>query len=177
VAIAFLSLFISSAQAQAPLSVTPKTVKAGTTPALTLASNGFFDFSRVTLAQLSISPRDGISGIRVSNATPQSVILSFDLASNATGGTRFLSIDANDVTVTVKFAVEPVAQACNPRSCRSPNRCVNGVCTAPACTPTNCRRPSRCVDDVCVTPPPPRVCVPACTGPTRCINGECKILD
>src|SRR5262245_18906807 len=96
----------SAALAQAPLTVDPKTVKAGTTPALTLTTNGFFDLSQVSVSQIAINPRDGISGLRVSNASPRSAILSFDLAAQAPSGQRTLSIEANDVTVLIRFVVE-----------------------------------------------------------------------
>jgi hypothetical protein len=165
---------IASAQ-QAPLAMTPKTVNAGTTPALTLTTNGFFDLSQVTPSQISVTPSSGISGLRVSNASPQSMILSFDLSSAATVGQRVLSIEANEVTVSIKFMVERAL--CNPSNCRAPSTCVNGVCTPPpppACSPSNCRPPRRCEDGVCVRPV---VCIPRCRAPTPfCDNGVCRRL-
>src|SRR6266545_4173754 len=91
-AIGLLCLLVSAAQAQAPLSVTPKTVKTGTSPALTVSSTGFFDLSQVSASQISIAPGQGVSGLRVSNPTAQSLILSFDLASGASTGQRSLNI-------------------------------------------------------------------------------------
>jgi len=177
IAVALLT-FVSLAHAQAPLVVTPKTVRAGTTPALTITSNGFFDLSRIAVGQIAIAPNSGVSGMRVSNASPGSVILSFDLATTATSGPRTLSLEANDVTVLLKFAVEAAPQVCSARNCRAPSTCVNGVCTAPpppVCSPANCRLPRRCEDGVCVRPTLPPACVPRCRAPTpHCVDGVCQ---
>jgi hypothetical protein len=152
---------------------------AGTTPALTLTTIGFFDLSQVTPSQIAINPREGVSGLRVSNASPRSMILSFDLSAQATAGQRTLSIEANDVTVLIKFMVERAPPpVCSPRNCRAPNTCVNGVCTPPpppVCSPANCRPPRRCEDGVCVRPPPPPVCSPRCRPPRICEDGRCVI--
>jgi hypothetical protein len=107
-AIAVLALFMATAQAQAPISVSPSNVQAGTTPTLTISSNGFFDLSQVAASQIDINPRDGVTNLRVSNATARSLTLSFDLASAAAGGDRMLSINALDVTVSMKLAVAAV---------------------------------------------------------------------
>jgi hypothetical protein len=177
-AIAILCLFASAAQAQAPISVTPKTVKTGTSPALTVASNGFLDLSQIAASQFSVTPGDGVSGLRVSNPSAQSLILSFDLASGASTGQRSLTISLGDMTVSLKLTVERgLPPACSPRNCRAPRTCVDGVCTAPpppACSPANCRPPRFCNDEgVCMRRP---VCNPACRPPRVCNDsGRCEL--
>ena len=174
-AIAFLCFVAAGAHAQAPISINPKTVKTGTSPALTIGSNGFLDLSRVGTSQMGVSPGDGVSGLRVSNPSPQSLVLSFDLASTASIGQRSLNISLDDVTVSLKFTVERgPPPACSPRNCRAPSTCVSGVCTPPACSPSNCRPPRQCEDGVCVRAPPSRTCHPACRQPTPfCEDGQC----
>jgi hypothetical protein len=173
-ALVFMSILLPAAQAQAPLSVAPKTVKTGTSPALTVSSTGFFDLSQISTSQVAITPGDGISGLRISNPSAQSLILSFDLASTASVGQRTLSISVDDVTVSLKLAVERgPPPPCSPQNCRAPSTCVSGVCTAPPrreCGPSNCRPPRQCNDEgACVRPP---VCNPACRPPKECQPGN-----
>jgi hypothetical protein len=149
VATAFLALLVSAAQAQ-PL--TPKTVKAGTSPTLTVNSSGFFDLSQVSASQISVNPGTGVSNIRIGNATPQSATVTFDIASAATPGQRMLVIATSDVTVSMRLQVEP------------------GVVPVAACNPSNCRPPRACNDDgICARLP---VCNPGCRPPKECVAGN-----
>jgi hypothetical protein len=168
IATAFLTLLMSLAQAQP---VTPKNVKAGTSPALTVNSSGFFDLSQVPASQISVSPSTGVSNIRVSNATPQKATVTFDLTSTAPAGQRMLVINAADVTVSIKIVVEAGAvPVCNARNCLSPRVCEDNSCVLPACGPSNCRPPKACNDDgFCRTPP---VCNPRCKPPRECVSGN-----
>ena len=75
IATALLTFSISLAQAQP---ITPKSVKAGTSPALTVNSSGFFDLAKVSASQVSVNPGTGVSNIRMSNATPQSATVTTD---------------------------------------------------------------------------------------------------
>jgi hypothetical protein len=171
VATAFLTLLISLAQAE-PL--TPKTVKAGTSPTLTVNSSGFFELSRLTASQVSVSPATGVSNIRIGNPTAQSATVTFDLASTAPAGQRMLVINAGDVTVSIKFIVEPgVTPVCTARNCLPPRVCDGNACVLPACGPANCRPPRFCDDGICIRPP---ICNPRCTPPKRCEAGNiCRI--
>ena len=144
VAAAILTLLVSQVQAQ-PL--TPTTVTTGTSPALTINSSGFFDLSQLSASQVRVSPGTDVSNIRVSNATPQSAIVTFDLASTAKAGQRMLVINGDSVTVSLKFSVEA---------------------GAPVCSPSNCRPPKICDGDTCVRPPPRLVCTPRCRPPKEC---------
>jgi hypothetical protein len=168
IATAFLTFSISLAQAQP---ITPKSVKAGTSPVLTVNSSGFFDLSQVPASQISVSPATGVSNIRVSNATPQSANVTFDLASTAPVGQRMLVINAADVMVSIKLLVEAGAvPVCSPRNCLAPRVCEGNACVLPACGPSNCRPPKACNDDgFCTTPP---VCNPRCKPPKECKPGN-----
>ncbi|MEA2896114.1 MAG: hypothetical protein QOJ84_1729 [Bradyrhizobium sp.] len=171
IATALLTFSISLAQAQP---ITPKSVKAGTSPALTVNSSGFFDLSQVPASQISINPGTGVSNIRVSNATPQSATVTFDLASTAPAGQRMLVINAGDVTVSLKFVVEPgVTPVCTSKNCLPPRECDGNACVLAACGPANCRPPRFCDENgVCMREP---ICNPRCIPPKRCEAGNCRI--
>jgi hypothetical protein len=174
VAIAFLTLLASLAQAQ-PL--TPNTIKAGTSPTLTINSSGFFDLSQVTAAQISFNPAIGISNIQISNATPQTATLTLDVASSAAPGQRLLVIDAGDVIVSIKLLVTPgAAPVCSPINCRPPRVCDGNACVMPECSPANCHAPRFCNDDgFCALPP---VCNPRCRPPQICMPGNrCEVAQ
>lgn len=172
VAAALLTLVISPAQADPPISVTPKSVMAGKPAVLTIKSNGFLDLSQVPPVQISINPGTGVSNIRFSNATPQSVTLSFDLASTATAGERALVITADDVTISTRLVVESAPPAaCSPSNCHPPRKCEDGSCVRPTCSRENCRPPRFCNDfGVCVRA---EVCSPPCGLGRECKNQRC----
>jgi hypothetical protein len=148
---ALLVLLMSmTAAQQPPIGVSPRDVKPGTSPTLTISSSGFLDLSQVSASQVGIEPSDGVSNLRVGNASPQSLSLSFDLAASAAPGARALSISVNDVTVSVRVLVD------DPQVCR------------PACSPP---RPV-CDDGICVRLP--HACMPRCVSPKVCDDGVCK---
>jgi hypothetical protein len=152
----FLLVSASVAQAQAPISVAPKNVRVGTSPTVTISTNGFFDLSAVTASQLDISPRTGVSNIRVSNPSARSLTVSFDLARSAAIGPRLLIVTAHDVSVSMGLVVE--------REPRDPS----------LCTPANCRPPRQCQDGFCVRP---IACVPRCRPPRVCEFGRCVLAQ
>lgn len=172
-ATAVLSLFISMAQAQAPLSISPNTVKPGATPvvtAVTVSSTGFFDLSQIRASQIGIIPRDGISNIQVSNAAPRQMTLSFTLAGNAPAGDRSLMFTVNEVTVSLKLRVVRDLPVCSPGNCAPPKTCEGGICIAPRCDETTCRSPRACHAGVCRTE---RTCTPRCRNDQICNDGLC----
>ncbi|HYW62394.1 MAG TPA: hypothetical protein VE865_04245 [Bradyrhizobium sp.] len=130
--------------------ITPTTVTAGTSPTLTINSSGFFDLSKVTSSQISISPPSGVSKLQVSNATPTSAAVTFDLSSSASAGSRMLVINAGDVIASLKFTVASDRNKCTPANCRRPKVCEDNQCIVPhRCVPA-CRPPKVCVrDNVC----------------------------
>jgi hypothetical protein len=146
IATAIISLSASMAQAQAPLSVSPGTVEAGGSPTLTVSSSGFFNLSKVNASQIAITPDKDISNIQVSKATPRRLTLSFD-AGNFSTGDHTLTINANDVAVSVKFSIaaKPDRNACTP-ACRLPTPdCVGGRCLRPVRCEPKCPSDKRCV--------------------------------
>ena len=167
VATAFLALLVSLAQAQ-PL--TPSTVTAGTSAALTVNSSGFFDLSQVPASQISVSPGTGIANIQISNTTPLSATVTFDIASTAAPGQRMLVVNAGDVVVSIKLLLAAgSAPVCNSSNCRLPRVCDGDACVL-ECSPANCHAPRSCNDDgFCALP---LVCNPRCVSPRQCVPGN-----
>jgi hypothetical protein len=164
---------MSIAQAQAPLSVSPNTVKPGATPVvttLTVSSTGFFDLSQVRASQIGINPRDGISNIQVGNAAPRQMTLSFTLAGNAAAGDRSLSFTVDEVTISLKLKVVRDQPVCSPRNCAPPKTCEGGVCVAPKCDESTCSKPRTCHGFICRLG---RVCTPRCRNDQFCDDGRC----
>jgi hypothetical protein len=149
-------LLFASALAQAD-PVTPTTVKAGTSPTLTINSSGFFDLSKVTSSQISISPSSGVSKLQISNNTPTSATVTFNLSSSASAGARMLVINTGDVNISLKFTVESDHNKCSLDNCRPPKACQDdGKCgLPPRCSP-HCVSPQVCVKkggvNVCESP-------------------------
>jgi hypothetical protein len=115
----------------------------------------------VSNSDVAINPSAGISKLQVSNATPQSLTVTFDVAAGAPSGERMLSVSAFDVVVSAKLSVTPrrEAGACDP-ACRPPRSfCNEGVC----------EKPVRCVPRC----GPPKVCVSVNPNSSQ---GRCEIL-
>src|SRR4051812_27801242 len=68
VAAALLSVLVSAAHAQSPLSLNPTAFPAGAPAVMTITSNGFLDLSRVTASRISVSPSSGISNLQITSA-------------------------------------------------------------------------------------------------------------
>jgi hypothetical protein len=153
---AFAFLLFASAALADP--VTPTTVTAGTSPTLTINSSGFFDLSKVTSKQISISPASGVSNLQLSNATPASATVTFTLSSSAPAGARMLVINTGDVNVSLKFTVQANSNKCTPSNCRLPRFCdENDKCVQPLVCNPRCHSPQVCVKksgggNVCETP-------------------------
>jgi hypothetical protein len=98
--------FPLTAAPQTPaISVSPSRVLTASTASLSVTSSGCFDLSRVTPAQVSISPIAGISSIVVSGATAGSLQLAFSVASDAALGSRTLVIANGSGSVATAFDV------------------------------------------------------------------------
>jgi hypothetical protein len=155
VLVATALLLFASALAQAD-PVTPTTVTAGTSPTLTINSSGFFDLSKVTSSQISISPSSGVSKLQIGNATPVSATVTFNLSSSASAGARMLVINTGDVNVSLKFTVQSDRNKCTPSNCRPPRFCDDDKCVRPLVCNPRCRPPQECVKNgpvnVCKTP-------------------------
>jgi hypothetical protein len=117
----------------------PSSMFPDTVPILTVSSSGCFDLSRVTAGSVSIAPPDGISNIRVAAATASSVAISFNVAANATLGSRTLTVGNGTASTTVPLQVilRPPLRFCRPgfKCCAT----VTGFCTR--CVPRLARCP------------------------------------
>jgi hypothetical protein len=133
-------------QVQGSITVAPNVVDTGTSPRVTISASGFFDLSEVTESQISIRPSQGVSQLQITGATAQHLTLSFDLAADASIGTRTLLIRNNDGATVV--ALDLVF------------RLGSHICRPP------CELPFRCSANVCVGPPPPPP-PPQCRPPCR----------
>jgi hypothetical protein len=154
---ATLLIFVTTLAQADPL--TPSTVTVGTSPTLTINSSGFFDLSKVTASQISISPSSGVSKLQVGNATPTTATVTFNLSPKASAGARMLAINAGDVNVSLKFTVQSASNTdkCTPANCRPPKSCNDsGVCARPPVCNPRCSPPKECVEkssgNVCETP-------------------------
>jgi hypothetical protein len=81
-------------------------IAVGSAPTLTVRSSGGLDLSNVSLQHVSIAPNDGISNISIGNATPNSAILSFNIANCTRPVPRTLTIRDQNVAAS---AVLPLA--------------------------------------------------------------------
>jgi hypothetical protein len=82
----------------------PAVVAAGPAQKFTVTSTEGFDLS-VPGTQATISPRDGISNIAVTNPTSRGLTVSFDLASGARPGDRTLTITGSNISAAANFKV------------------------------------------------------------------------
>ena len=141
----FISVSGSAVWAQAPISISPKSIETGKSSTITVSSSGFFDLSKVTASEVSVNPNSGISNIQVGNATPQSLAVTLDVAARAAAGTRMLSINANDVIVSMRLAVTQSRDpnVCHP-ACRPPRSCEDGKCVRPVSCNPRCVSPKVC---------------------------------
>ncbi|MGJ4951517.1 hypothetical protein [Bradyrhizobium sp. HKCCYLS20291] len=120
---AFRSL-VPTGVSQGPPAITivPPPVTVGSAPALTVRSSGGLDLSNVALSQVAITPELGISGLGIGNATPNSIVVSFNVANCTPGGERTLTIRDQNVAASAIFALAAVRQT--PAISVSPTRVV-----------------------------------------------------
>lgn len=155
----FLALF-ASAFAQVSITISPNIVDTGKTNTVDLSVPGFFDLSQVDLSHIGMRPNQGVSNVRINNATAQHMSLSFDLSPDTATGTRtlFVNNSSGANVIALDLVVKIGSDICRP-ACTSPARCVNNACVTPVTPPPS---------------PPPR-CIPACVSPRQCIDGRCQI--
>lgn len=146
----------------AVVSATPNSFSAGTSPAVTLNTNGTIDLSIVTSAQLGMRPNTGISNIKITQQSAQTLTFSADIASSATPGVRTLFVNdpnghevvALDVTIKAFVPPPPPPPVCTPPCDPETQVCEAGRCVArapPTCTP-RCRPPAVCTPEGCRVP-------------------------
>ena len=111
--------------ASAPFTVTPlppptislsePIVRPGTSPSISVSASECFDLS-ADGRQVSITPRDGITRMDVTDVTPRSIVLSLSIASTAPEGVRTVAVTTPDGSATATFTVTlrqcPIGQHC-----------------------------------------------------------------
>jgi hypothetical protein len=124
------SLFCLSANAD-PISISPREIKAGTSPTLTITSSpSFINLAQLNAPQLAISPATDVTNFRIVSAAADQLTLSFDLARTAVGN-RTLNIKlSDDVVVTINLVLDRDPLICSP-ACVAPRSCENGRCQLP----------------------------------------------
>lgn len=80
---------------EAKLTLSPALVVTGATDRLALRSDGSFDLSKVSTAQITITPDHDVRGIKVLDTAPKLVGIALDLSNNAQLGKRTVSVTAN----------------------------------------------------------------------------------
>jgi hypothetical protein len=93
-------------QVQPAIAVTPSQITAGDSPvALTVTSSGSFDLTHLTTTHVSLSDMNGISNFTVSNNSPTSLLVTFDIDKCARRGQRAVVINAHTLTLSAPFTV------------------------------------------------------------------------
>jgi hypothetical protein len=117
----------------AAASVSPFSVAAGTSPTMTLITNGTIDLGNVTTQQFGIKPNLGISNIKIIAQFAQELQFSMDIPSSATPGLWTLFVNdasghevvALDVDITPSKGTPP--PKCTPENCPG-GKCVGNLC-------------------------------------------------
>jgi hypothetical protein len=90
-------LSAGSASAQdAKLTLSPALIVTGATDRLAIESDGKFDLSKVTAAQITITPDHDVRGVKILDTAPKQVAIALDLSTNAQLGKRTVSIKVGD---------------------------------------------------------------------------------
>jgi hypothetical protein len=77
---------------EAKLTLSPALIVTGATDRLAIESDGSFDLSTVTAAQIAITPDHDVRGIKLLHAAPKLVGIALDLSNNAQLGKRTVSV-------------------------------------------------------------------------------------
>lgn len=147
------------ARGQSPITVSPGVIETGTETNLTIGASGSFDLAEVGDPQISLRPNDGVTRIRIREATGQRLILSVQLERRTRTGTRTLLIKNNEgrTVVALDLVVRIGSHICRP-SCNAPLVCQENVCGVssspiqpvpcnPPCGPSQACEFGRCVVD------------------------------
>ena len=136
----------------AAASVSPASVAAGTSPTMTVTTNGTIDLGNVTTQQFGIKPNLGITNIKILGQTAQDLRFSTDIASSATPGTRTLFVNdaSGHEVVALNLEITPSAPPCG-GPCPNGLVCVTGLGCVEPCNNKSCP-PDRgsCVNGRCV---------------------------
>jgi hypothetical protein len=133
----------------AAASVSPASVAAGTSPSMTLITNGTIDLGNVTTQQFGIRPTEGISDYKITAQSAQGLQFSMDIVSSATTGPRTLFVNdaSGHEVVALDVNITPSSPVCIP-ACQIGTSCTSGGCR---CNPLVCTQiDGRCVGDRCI---------------------------
>ncbi len=137
-------------------SVSPTTAAAGTSPTLTVTTNGTVDLGNVTTKQFGIKPSAFASNYKIISQFAQELTFSMDIARSAQPGlwTLFVNDASGHEVVALNFnitaAAPPPPRTCNP-PCAATLVCSNGECVEPGCLEC-ARRGLGCFRGTCVPP-------------------------
>jgi hypothetical protein len=127
------------------ISLSPTSVRVGTSPSVTVASSECFDLSGVGAGQVSIMPRNGISGMSVTNVAARSFALSFALASTEPEGARTVTVTTPDGSASATFTALRRLCPIGERCCEfDGNTCTK--CRTQCPTPTHCPVGQHCCE-------------------------------
>jgi hypothetical protein len=123
---------------QGPPTITlaPSPVVAGTMATFTVKASGGIDLSNVALSRVTIAPNDGISNLSLGNATPDSIVLSFNIANCTRPGDRTLTISDSNVSASTVFPMAAMPQV--PGISVVPNRVMVSSTSSLNVTSTGC---------------------------------------
>jgi hypothetical protein len=160
------------------LELSPTVVKTGESSKVVIKSGGFFDLSEIRQSQIGIRPNEGISDLRIVDATAQSLDLSFKIANTASAGIRtlFIKNTSGATVVALNLTLRLGLGICKPL-CQAPNICRDNVCVPPPPPPRECKPPcdpnsgEECKNGACVL----IKCRPPCTDGKLCISGRCQL--
>ena len=86
----------SAAAQDAKLTLSPALIVTGATDRLAIESDGTFNLSKVTAAQISISPDHDVRSVKILDTAPKLVGIALDLSNNAQIGKRTISVKVGD---------------------------------------------------------------------------------
>ncbi len=117
----------------ARLTLSPALIVTGATDRLAIESDGGFDLSKVTVAQITITPDHDVRGIKVLDTAAKLVGIALDLSNNAQLGKRTVSVTVGGKTAKGDLDIlQGAALVVEVPGSKSPNKAVtNTINVAP----------------------------------------------
>jgi hypothetical protein len=118
--------------------ISPPSATAGTSPQLTLNTNGTIDLGNLTTKQFGIKPDFGITITQVTRQVPQTLVFTMAIPETAQEGTWtfFVNDASGHEVVALDFGINPfISGKCNPPDATCPCHqagfiCVKGCCVS-----------------------------------------------
>jgi len=109
----------------AKLTLSPSLIVTGATDRLAIESDGSFDLSKVTAAQIAISPDHDVRGVKIIDTAPKLVGIALDLSNNAQIGKRTVSVKVGDKVGKAELdIIQGAALVVEVPGSKSPNKAV-----------------------------------------------------